>query len=135
MSKVVTIREEIRYSIRSGDLEPGARLPTQGEIADKYSTGVSTVHAALKPLKALGLIYTAHDGTFVGPRVPGETFPVEDAPVSVFCATRRCKNFFEIRNWRGSMNFSKFLKKTGWTFGGSEENVTFFCHQCSSGNS
>lgn len=131
MSKVVTIREEIRYSIRSGEFLPGDRLPTQGEIADKYSTGVSTVHAALKPLKALGLIYTAHDGTFIGPKDLGDSLPPGDSPINIPCSNRRCKNLFEIRNWREGVNFNRFLKKAGWTHRGSRESTLFFCHQCS----
>lgn len=131
LSKVVTIREEIAYSIRSGELLPGDRLPPQGEIADKYSAGVSTVRAALKPLKVLGLIYTARDGIFVGPRISGRPFPSGNAPVNVSCSVKKCKNFFEIRNRNEEVNFSRFLKKAGWTYRGSRESTLFFCHQCS----
>lgn len=52
----VRIVDHITARIRAGDLQPGQRLPTYGQLAEEYEVGVSTVGAAFRILRERGLV-------------------------------------------------------------------------------
>ncbi|MFK0152320.1 GntR family transcriptional regulator [Streptomyces sp. NPDC090499] len=60
------IADDLRRSIRQGEREPGARLPSEAELARYYGRSVPTIQNALRLLSAEGLIDKRHgSGTFV----------------------------------------------------------------------
>lgn len=62
------IAEDLRSAILSGSLEPGARLSSEWELAERYLTSRPTVRRAVALLKAEGLVVTEQGrGAFVRP--------------------------------------------------------------------
>jgi GntR family transcriptional regulator len=60
------IVDELRASILEGRLEPGERLPSENELAERYRTSRPTVRRAIALLKAGGLVTTEQGrGVFV----------------------------------------------------------------------
>jgi GntR family transcriptional regulator len=55
----------LRERIESGELAPGARLPSITSLAQEYDLAVTTVQKAVAALKDEGLIVTSPMGTFV----------------------------------------------------------------------
>src|SRR5262249_42411260 len=51
-----TIANELRDQIRSGQLQPGDRLPTIAELATTHTVAVGTAHRAMAPRSSEGLI-------------------------------------------------------------------------------
>jgi GntR family transcriptional regulator len=63
------IVDELRASILEGRLEAGERLPSENELAERYSTSRPTVRRAIALLKAEGLVNTEQGrGAFVRPK-------------------------------------------------------------------
>src|SRR3954451_15503845 len=63
------IVDELRASILDGRLNSGERLPSENELAERYSTSRPTVRRALALLKADGLVVTEQGrGAFVRPK-------------------------------------------------------------------
>jgi GntR family transcriptional regulator len=52
------VADELRAQISSGDLAPGAPLPTADALARSYGVGVDTARDAIGELKAAGLVET-----------------------------------------------------------------------------
>ncbi len=48
--------EQIIQSIKAGDLAPGARMPSQRELAKMFDVGMGTVREAVKTLSAMGYL-------------------------------------------------------------------------------
>ena len=64
------IAEDLRAQIESGDLAPGAQLPTELELGDRYSSSRNTIRDAIKRLTSQGLVETRPgQGTFVTRRI------------------------------------------------------------------
>jgi GntR family transcriptional regulator len=62
------IAADLRDAIGAGQLAPGAQLPTEGQLAARYSTSLGTVQAAKRLLEAEGLIEgRPGQGSFVRP--------------------------------------------------------------------
>src|SRR5580698_10293739 len=60
------IADELRAQIESGELAPGAQLPTELELRDQYEASRNTIRDAIKRLTSLGLVETRPgQGTFV----------------------------------------------------------------------
>ncbi|MBC2877851.1 MULTISPECIES: GntR family transcriptional regulator [Streptomyces] len=60
------IADDLRQSIRAGELAPGDRLPSEAKLAEHYRRSVPTVRDALRLLQAEGLIDKEHGrGNFV----------------------------------------------------------------------
>jgi DNA-binding GntR family transcriptional regulator len=58
--------DHIAARIAAGDLRPGARLPSERELADEYGIAYMTVRRGTQELRDRGLILTVHGkGTFV----------------------------------------------------------------------
>ncbi|MEU9149131.1 GntR family transcriptional regulator [Streptomyces sp. NPDC048417] len=60
------IADDLRRSIRNGELKPGARLPSEAELARQHGRSGPTIQNALRLLSAEGLIDKRHgSGTYV----------------------------------------------------------------------
>jgi GntR family transcriptional regulator len=60
------IAEDLRAQIESGTLKPGAQLPTELELGDRYASSRNTIRDAIKRLTSQGLVETRPgQGTFV----------------------------------------------------------------------
>ena len=65
------IADALRTKIRTGELAPGALLPTQAELAERYAVARMTVRQALTELSNEGLIFAQQGrGTIVRERRP-----------------------------------------------------------------
>jgi GntR family transcriptional regulator len=65
-----TIAEDLRDEIASGRLRPGAQLPPEAELRERYAASRNTIRDAIKWLMALGLVETRPgQGTFVIRRI------------------------------------------------------------------
>ncbi|MGG7572554.1 GntR family transcriptional regulator [Streptomyces sirii] len=74
----VAVADHVAARIAAGDLKPGARLPSERDLAVEYGTSYVTMRRATSVLRERGLIVTVHGrGTFVAERPPAE--PAEDA--------------------------------------------------------
>jgi GntR family transcriptional regulator len=64
-----TIAEAIRNQIESGDLPPGAKLPSERDLASTYGTARNTAREAVRILSDAGLVITDQGkGSFVRPQ-------------------------------------------------------------------
>jgi GntR family transcriptional regulator len=64
------IADDLRGRIEAGELEPGAQLPTELELREKYEASRNTIRDAIKRLTSLGLVETRPgQGTFVVQRI------------------------------------------------------------------
>jgi GntR family transcriptional regulator, transcriptional repressor for pyruvate dehydrogenase complex len=60
------IVQTLASSIQAGQLQPGAKLPTESEIMDRFDVSRTVVREALSKLQASGRVETRHGiGTFV----------------------------------------------------------------------
>ena len=60
------LADELRSSIRRGELHPGSQLPSITELAERYQVAKGTVQAALRVLRESGLVVARHGkGVFV----------------------------------------------------------------------
>lgn len=65
------IAETIRSQIESGELPPGAQLPSERDLASTYGTARNTAREAVRILSDAGLVITDHGkGSFVRPNTP-----------------------------------------------------------------
>lgn len=65
------IRMELEHEIRSGLLGPGARLPSEHDLAERFGVNRHTVRAAFARLAELGLVVPRRgSGVFVAERPP-----------------------------------------------------------------
>ena len=64
--RVDVLAQAIRSQIAEGALAPGARLPSEREIAERYRLSRNTVREALRELETVGLVYRRPgSGTYV----------------------------------------------------------------------
>ena len=62
------LRDEIRREILSGRLEPGARLPTERDLAARHKVSLTTINKVMAGLELEGLVERSRGrGTFVRP--------------------------------------------------------------------
>ncbi len=60
------VTDDIAARIASGELQPGARLLAERELAHRYGVAYGTIRRAMKELRARGLISSVQGrGTFV----------------------------------------------------------------------
>jgi GntR family transcriptional regulator len=60
------IAQELREAIEAGELIPGARLPSERELAQRYGTARNTAREAIRLLSDAGLVIAEHGrGVFV----------------------------------------------------------------------
>lgn len=64
------IADDLQQQIESGGLAPGARLPTEYELMERYSVSRNTVRDAVKVVMTRGLVHTRPgQGTFVTAKI------------------------------------------------------------------
>jgi GntR family transcriptional regulator len=62
------VADDIRTRIESGELAPGAQLPSERELVDRYKVSRPTIRDAVKLLREQGLVRAEHGrGVFVRP--------------------------------------------------------------------
>ena len=73
-AKWVTLAEHIRKQIASGELAPGAKLPSTSQLRHEHNVSAMVVRNAMITLKAEGLVYGVPGvGVFVADAaVPGD---------------------------------------------------------------
>jgi GntR family transcriptional regulator len=65
------IAEDFRNKIESGELAPGARLPSERDLAEQFGTARNTAREAVRILTEAGLVTAEHGrGSFVRPTTP-----------------------------------------------------------------
>ena len=83
---VSEIVESLAASIRSGDIKPGDKLPTEAAIMTRFDVSRTVVREAISKLQASNLVATRHGiGTFVLAQVDAKNFqisPVDFATVN-----------------------------------------------------
>jgi DNA-binding GntR family transcriptional regulator len=63
----VQIADVIEEQIRSGDLAPGRRIPSETDIRQTFGVARETARRAVAVLRERGVVYTVpHRGTYVG---------------------------------------------------------------------
>ena len=53
------IADDLRIKIETGELAPGAQLPTELELRERYEASRNTIRDAIKRLISLGLVETS----------------------------------------------------------------------------
>lgn len=74
-AKWVWLADRIRQQIASGDLAPGAKLPSMNEMREEYGVSQMVVRNAMLVLKSEGLVYGVPG---VGVYVADAEKPAED---------------------------------------------------------
>lgn len=72
MENRTTLSDDILKQLEgmiTGGMKPGERLPTEMELAERFSVGRSTIRESLKVLTAKGLITRSNEGTFVSDEI------------------------------------------------------------------
>ncbi|HEX8346733.1 MAG TPA: GntR family transcriptional regulator, partial [Actinoplanes sp.] len=65
------IADDLRAGIENGDLQAGAKLPSERDLAARYGTARNTAREAISILQGEGLVVAQHGrGVFVRPRMP-----------------------------------------------------------------
>src|SRR4029077_2940113 len=60
------VREQLTKSLMQGEWRPGAMLPSEPRLAERYKVGISTIRAAVRELELANvLVRTQGKGTFV----------------------------------------------------------------------
>ena len=87
------IAAELADSIRSGELQPGALMPSERELIERFGTTKSTAGKAIALLQAEGLVRTETGrGTFVQdiPKVKRVRRIPREATAQAAASPRRC---------------------------------------------
>lgn len=64
----VAVADHIAARVDAGELERGALLPNERELADEYGVSVRTARRAKEHLRERGLLVSLHrKGTFIAP--------------------------------------------------------------------
>jgi DNA-binding GntR family transcriptional regulator len=67
----VQVADDIQARIKAGQLQPGARLPGERELADQYRIAYGTARRVIQELRNRGLVQTvASKGTFIADQPP-----------------------------------------------------------------
>ncbi|MEU1731379.1 winged helix-turn-helix domain-containing protein [Streptosporangium sp. NPDC020145] len=65
------LADHIARRIEAGDLNPGARLPGERDLAEEYGVALGTVRRAVEELRERGLVVTLPaKGTYVAQPAP-----------------------------------------------------------------
>ena len=89
--------DQIALFIRNGRFEPGAKLPSERELASSFNASRATIREALYRAELVGLIEVRHGaGSFVRASRPGE--PMDRPLIELIKKeAHRISEFFEIR--------------------------------------
>jgi GntR family transcriptional repressor for pyruvate dehydrogenase complex len=64
------IREQLHQRIATGELQPGARLPSERALSDQFRVARTSVREAIQGLVSLGVIERRGNRSFVAERLP-----------------------------------------------------------------
>jgi DNA-binding GntR family transcriptional regulator len=64
-AEYLRIQADLQRRIHAGEWQPGARLPTQTELADHYGVSVQPIKAALSRLEVLGVVIQRRGGSAI----------------------------------------------------------------------
>lgn len=83
--RYVSIADDLKRQIESGEVRNGEKLPSQHEMAKQYGVSLTTLRSAVDLLEQRGLVRSAHGlGTFARSPQPGDGIPkvllVDDDP-------------------------------------------------------
>ena len=67
------IREQLLQRISTGELEPGARIPSERALSDQFRVARTSVREAIQGLVSLGIIERRGNRSFVAERLPDVT--------------------------------------------------------------
>lgn len=91
------VADSIRERIVSGELPPGAKLPSVASLAKSFQVGLSTIREALSALKATGWLDIRHgSGTYVAAELPREQPAL---PVDPFYLAESFRDLLEARQY------------------------------------
>ncbi|WP_190209545.1 GntR family transcriptional regulator [Kitasatospora indigofera] len=77
----VQVADALRDEISSGALQPGQKLPSARQLADRFGVAVMTASSGVRVLREEGLVYSTQGrGTFV--RRPGEDAAAASIPAN-----------------------------------------------------
>ncbi|MGW6917703.1 GntR family transcriptional regulator [Kitasatospora sp. NPDC054939] len=77
----IQVADALRDEIRSGRLQPGQKLPSARQLADRFHVAVMTASNGVRVLREEGLVSSTQGrGTFV--RRPGDPSPAEPVTAS-----------------------------------------------------
>lgn len=69
----VQVADDIQARIKAGQLQPGARLPGERELAEQYRIAYGTARRVVQELRSRGLVITVRSkGTFITKPSPAE---------------------------------------------------------------
>lgn len=71
-AEYLRVADDLRTRIAGGELAPGSKLPTIGQLAQQYEVGTTTIDSAMIVLRAEGWV-RGHQGRgiFVADPLPG----------------------------------------------------------------
>ena len=91
------IREQLLQRITTGELAPGARIPSERELSDQFQVARTSVREAIQGLLSLGVIERRGNRTCVAEHLPDVT--VERTAIARKTFVRE---LFETRGARGA---------------------------------
>lgn len=65
------IRDRLVERITSGELEPGARMPSERQLSEQFAVARTSVREAMQGLVSLGVVERRGNRSFVAERLPG----------------------------------------------------------------
>lgn len=72
------IRDQLLQRITSGDLEPGARVPSERALSEQFRVARTSVREAMQGLLSLGVIERRGNRSYVAERLPDVSFDRPD---------------------------------------------------------
>ena len=113
--KYISLMEELKSKILSGEIRPGAKLPSENELAQEYEISRHTVRKALAILVTDGYITTKHGkGTFCSDRMAhrknSKNIAVVTTYISDYIFPRLIQGMDRVLTEQG---YSIMLKNTG----------------------
>jgi GntR family transcriptional repressor for pyruvate dehydrogenase complex len=72
------IREQLHQRIATGELEPGARIPSERTLSEQFRVARTSVREAMQGLVSLGVIERRGNRSFVAERLPDVTLNAAD---------------------------------------------------------
>ena len=72
------VRDEIHQRILAGELAPGAPLPAERVLAERFGVARTSIREAIQGLVALGVIERRGNRSYVAERVAGSELPASD---------------------------------------------------------
>jgi GntR family transcriptional repressor for pyruvate dehydrogenase complex len=72
------IREQLHQRIATGELEPGARIPSERSLSEQFRVARTSVREAIQGLVSLGIIERRGNRSFVTERLPDVTLTAAD---------------------------------------------------------